>query len=95
MHDVILFYAKSDAHVWNPQYQPDDQKYIELFFDHLDEDGRRGMRMDLTADGVRHGNSGEPWRGIDVTEKGRHWAIPTEAVDQYKLPPDASRNWMR
>jgi SAM-dependent methyltransferase len=46
--------------------------------------------MDLTADGVRHGNSGEPWHGIDVTEKGRHWAIPTEAVDQYKLPPDAS-----
>jgi site-specific DNA-methyltransferase (adenine-specific) len=28
----------------------------------------------LTGDGVRHGDSGESWRGIDVTAKGRHWA---------------------
>jgi hypothetical protein len=44
----------------------------------------------LTGDGVRHGDSGESWRGIDVTAKGRHWAIPTEVVEQYKLAPGAT-----
>ena len=50
-----------------------------------DEDGRRWKRMDLTGDGVRRGESGETWRGIDVTSKGRHWAIPRDAVEIYKL----------
>jgi site-specific DNA-methyltransferase (adenine-specific) len=30
----------------------------------------------LTGSGVRHGESGEPWRGFDPTAKERHWAIP-------------------
>jgi site-specific DNA-methyltransferase (adenine-specific) len=37
--------------------------------------------MDLTGDGVRNGESGEPWRGIDVTAKGRHWAIPSDICE--------------
>jgi DNA modification methylase len=90
VHDVILFYTGSDEYTWNKQYQPYDQDYLDTFFDHTDPDGRKWMRMDLTGDGVRNGESGEPWRGIDVTAKGRHWAIPTEAVEQYKLPAGAT-----
>ena len=51
----------------------------------VDEDGRRWKRMDLTGDGVRTGESGRKWRGIDVTAKGRHWAIPRDAVEVYGL----------
>lgn len=90
VHDVIFFYTGSDEYTWNKLYQPYDPEYLETFFDHVDQDGRRWMRMDLTGDGVRHGDSGEPWRGINVTAKGRHWAIPTEAVEQYKLAPNAT-----
>ena len=54
-----------------------------LSIEHDDPDGRRWMRMDLTGDGVRHGESGEPWREIDVTSKGRHWAIPKDAAELY------------
>ena len=39
-------------------------------------DGRRFNRADLTAAGVRTGPSGATWRGINPTDKGRHWAIP-------------------
>jgi len=90
VHDVIFFYTGSAEYVWNRQYQPYDPDYVETFFDHVDADGRRWMRMDLTGDGIRHGDSGEPWRGINVKAKGRHWAIPVEAVEQYKLPVDAT-----
>ena len=90
VHDVLFFYSNSEAYTWNKDYQPYDPGYLETFFDHVDEDGRRWMRMDLTGDGIRRGDSGEPWRGIDVTAKGRHWAIPLEAVENYNLSPDAS-----
>jgi site-specific DNA-methyltransferase (adenine-specific) len=90
VHDSIMFYTTSDTYTWNKLYQPYDPEYLATFFDHEDPDGRKWMRMDLTGDGVRHGDSGEPWRGIDVTAKGRHWAIPVEAVEQYRLPPDAT-----
>jgi len=72
VHDVILFYAKSDQYVWNRTYTPHDPAYIDLFFDQQDADGRRWKRMDLTGAGVRHGETGEDWRGINVTAKGRH-----------------------
>ena len=90
VHDSIFFYTNSKDYTWNKLHQPYDADYIATFFDQEDPDGRKWMRMDLTGDGIRNGESGEPWRGIDVTAKGRHWAVPTEAVEQYKLPADAT-----
>ena len=83
VNDNIFFYTASDDYTWNEQFQPYDPEYINTFFDHVDPDGRRWKRMDLTGDGIRNGESGGPWRGIDVTGKGRHWAIPREALDLY------------
>ena len=85
VHDVLFFYTGSDKYTWNPQYLPYDPEYLETFFEMRDEDGRRWKRMDLTGDGIRHGESGKSWRGIDVTAKGRHWAIPKVAAKLYKL----------
>jgi site-specific DNA-methyltransferase (adenine-specific) len=34
----------------------------------------------LTGSGLRGGESGKPWRGIDPSAKGRHWAIPGALV---------------
>ncbi len=90
VHDTLFFYSASSDYTWNRQFQPYDPEYVETFFNHKDERGHRWMRMDLTGDGIRKGDSGEPWRGIDVTAKGRHWAVPLEEMLQYKLPPDAT-----
>jgi site-specific DNA-methyltransferase (adenine-specific) len=90
VHDSIFFYTGSKKYTWNKLYQPYDPDYVETFFDHEDPDGRKWMRMDLTGDGTRNGESGEPWRGIDVTAKGRHWAVPSEALDDYNLSEDAT-----
>jgi DNA modification methylase len=77
VHDVILFYSKSDQYLWNPAFEPLPQSTIDQWYNNIEpETGRRFNRADLTAAGVRTGSSGAPWRGVDVTAKGRHWAIP-------------------
>lgn len=81
VHDVLLFYGKTDAYRWNRIFQPYDPEYLETFFDQHDSDGRRWKRMDLTGAGMRHGQTGQPWRGLDVTAKGRHWAYPPAKLD--------------
>ncbi|RPI60156.1 MAG: site-specific DNA-methyltransferase [Planctomycetaceae bacterium] len=76
VHDVILFYAKSPAFIWHTQHMPYSSDYKKNFFRFADEDGRRYRATILTGAGTRTGSSGKPWRGIDPTAVGRHWAIP-------------------
>lgn len=77
VHDVILFYTVSDRYTWNPSFQPLPQETADAWYNNVEpETNRRFNRADLTAPGVRTGSSGATWRGIDVSAKGRHWAIP-------------------
>jgi len=82
IHDIILFYAKSQDYQWNQIYEPYDDEYLNTFFDQQDADGKRWKRTDLTGAGTRNGETGKPWRGIDITAKGRHWAQPPSALDE-------------
>ncbi len=76
VHDVILFYSRSEDYVWNPEHTPYSEEYVEEFFKFQDPDGRRYRSTILTGSGTRGGASGKPWRSIDPTTSGRHWAIP-------------------
>ncbi|MBZ9993156.1 DNA methyltransferase [Mesorhizobium sp. BH1-1-4] len=77
VHDTIHFYSKSEKFTWNPAFQPIPQETIDAWYNNIEPGtGRRFNRADLTAAGQRNGSSGLPWRGIDPTSKGRHWAIP-------------------
>lgn len=83
VHDILLFYSKTREYTWNQEFQPYDPLYVETFFEQIDSDGRRWKRMDLTGAGVtKDGASGKPWRGIDVTAKGRHWAYSIEELER-------------
>lgn len=72
VHDVIFFYSKTSAYLWNRTYTKHDPAYLDMFFDQTDSEGRRWKRTDLTGAGVRHRETGLVWRDIDVTAKGRH-----------------------
>ncbi len=77
VHDVILFYTKTDQYTWNVPKKPFMKGHIEQNF----VQDERGWRTDyygnvLTGSGRRGGESGMPWHGVDPTAKGRHWAIP-------------------
>ena len=76
IHDTVLFYARSD-YTWNRVLQPLDQDYISRFYNCDDTRGKFGM-FDLTGPGMRDGDTGQPWRGIDPSERSRHWELPPD-----------------
>ncbi len=82
IHDVILFFSKSETFTWNQQFQPYDESYISDFYRHTDPDGRRFRLDNLTGAGVRHGETGKEWRGVNPTSKGRHWGVPPSELDK-------------
>jgi site-specific DNA-methyltransferase (adenine-specific) len=82
IHDVILFYSKTDDYTWNTQFLKYDEKYVKDFYRAEDQEGKAFMSDNLTAAGIRHGESGQPWRGIDPTDRGRHWALPKKLLDE-------------
>ncbi len=75
LHDTIFYVSKSDAATWTKTYQPYDAEYLERFYRFVDERGRYRL-VTLTGAGIRKGDSGLPWRGVDPNLSGRHWAVP-------------------
>lgn len=80
-HDVILFYSKGSKFTWNKVFHTYDQAYTDQHYAHVDERGRH-KRENPTGAGTRNGETGKPWRGIDVTAKGRHWVRPPAELDE-------------
>ena len=81
VHDVILFYTKSSAFVWNQVFQDYSEDYIERFYRFLDKKGHYRVG-DLTGAGTRTGESGQPWQGVNPTDAGRHWAVPNKVLQE-------------
>lgn len=79
IHDVILFYAKSNEYQWRKTYEKYNEDYINKFYRFCDEKGRYQL-VDLTAPEIRTGDSGKPWRNVDPNQTGRHWAVPNETL---------------
>jgi site-specific DNA-methyltransferase (adenine-specific) len=86
IHDSILFYSKADEPTWNRAYQEYDEEYVEDFYRFEDKKGRYRL-VTLTGAGTRSGDSGSPWKGVNPTKTGRHWAMPS-----YALKPLASES---
>lgn len=89
IHDVILFYTKSDKFTWNYPRQPYMMGHVR---DNFVDDGKGGYRTNyygnvLTGSGTRNGESGKAWKGFDPTAKGRHWAIPGAIWDEVGIDP--------
>lgn len=81
VHDIILFYSKGDSYVWTNPRGAHYPNYIAKHFKYVDPvSGRRFQPITLTGSGVRHGDSGKPWRGINPTAVGRHWALPSRLL---------------
>lgn len=82
--DSILYYSKSEAQIWNPQYTPYREEYYQSHFKR-DENGRYFRTVPLDA--PRHG-AGSPgllyeWRG-KLPAATRTWAVRREAMEKYE-----------
>ena len=51
-HDVILFYGKSEASTFHPQYTPYDEEYVNAAYRYVDSDGRRYRKHSKRSDGT-------------------------------------------
>ena len=91
IHDTILFYAKSDKYNHNTRYNPYLRGHIDEYFKNLDKRGKYWTNS-IHGSGIRHSNSGKPWRGFDPTAVGRHWAIPSELVATLGIDPNLSQH---
>ena len=80
VHDTILFYAKTPDMKIRKAVRPHYRKYVADAF--KESDARGPFRPnEITGSGLRGGESGKPWRGIDISALGRHWAIPGTLVE--------------
>ena len=83
VHDVILFYTKGNDYTWTGIGAAHDPDYMAKHFTLADTDSRRRFQpISLTGPGTTRGESGKPWRGIDPTIVGRHWALPGAVLRQ-------------
>ena len=87
VHDVLLWYAGGDEHIYNKVYGAHDPRYVEKFYRYEDAHGRY-RTGDLTAAGVSNGDSGQPWRGINPSVIGRHWGVPGTFPEHVAKPGD-------
>lgn len=53
VHDTIFVYTKTQEHLWNPQYSPYSDEYVETYYRYKDPDGRRWLSRSTTAPGGR------------------------------------------
>lgn len=83
IHDVILYYGKSGSVTWNEPRAAYSEEYLEKYYRFDDGDGRLYWRADLTGAGTRKGPSGQPWRGFNPADIGRHWIASPQTLDRY------------
>lgn len=73
IHDVLLFYGRSEASNWNHQYTPYEKEYADRYYKYLDDSGRRYWRDNLTA-AKPGGDTRYEWKG-KLPPQGRYWAF--------------------
>ena len=82
IRDVILLYTKTHEWLWNWQYTPYSQEYVDGFYKYRDEkSGRRYRLGDLTA-AKPGGDVSYEFMGT-YPYKGRYWAYSRENMQKY------------
>ena len=79
IHDVILFYSKSDKAVFNTQYNPLSESTANNWYSNIEPDtGRRYNKADMTGPGgAAKGNPYYEWKGVS-----RYWRYSKENMQR-------------
>jgi len=84
-HDIILFYGKSTDYLYNLQYRELSKASLGLY-NNKDEKGFY-QTVPLLVSGIRKGETGSVWKGIDPNTRGRagmHWVTKPSKLDEYE-----------
>jgi DNA modification methylase len=83
IHDILLFYTKSDEWTWNSLFVPYDAEYIETHYRFIEEGTERRYRKgDLTAN-KPGGDTSYEWKGVRPY-KGRYWAYSKDKMKKFE-----------
>ena len=79
VHDILLFYTKSNQWTWNPVYTDYDPEYIEKFYKYIEPETNRRYRLgDLTGPGgASKGNPHYELMGVT-----RYWRYSQERMQE-------------
>ncbi len=75
VHENILWFSKAEKVIWNQQYTPYEDWYVEQYYRYRDPDGRRFMSGDLSAAGLAGGGYDYEWKGVNRT-----WRVPRDTM---------------
>jgi DNA modification methylase len=78
VHETLLVYSKGANMVWNAQYVPYEDWYVEQYYRYEDEDGRKFMSGDLGAAGLQGGGYDYVWNG-----HRRVWRLPEASMKRF------------
>ena len=79
LHDTIMYYSMSQENVFYTQYMKYDEKYIDTYYKHRDEDGRRYTDRNLSAKGLRGAGYSYEWNGVMG-----YWRCPRSTMERYE-----------
>ena len=79
IHDSIFMYTRTSNFLFNLQYQPYEDDYVDERYKHIDPDGRKYMDDNLTAMGLRGGGYEYEWKDVK-----RIWRCPIETMRKYE-----------
>jgi DNA modification methylase len=79
VHDLILYYSRSEQTKFIPQYIDYTQDYIQYRYKHQDSDGRRYADDNLIGTGLKGGGYEYEWKGIKKT-----WRCPLTTMQRYE-----------
>jgi adenine-specific DNA-methyltransferase len=92
--DYLLLYSKTLHWTWNKIWEPWTEESIQSAeFHYVDpRTGRRYKPVPIHAPGVRHGATGEVWRGM-LPPPGKHWMHTPERLEEFASRGDI--HWTR
>ncbi|MGO9239225.1 MAG: DNA methyltransferase [Bryobacteraceae bacterium] len=84
VHDVLLYYVKTNAAVRNQLYIPYSEAYVAEHFVHIDHDGRKFRRVDLRSPNPRPNLTYDYHASNGRTYRPHHngWAVSLDAMQQ-------------
>ena len=79
IHDYIFWGSKSDDFIWNPQFEPYSEKYLEDKYSNVDSNGRKYRLDNITSPNPRP-NMIYEWRGNRPPRLG--WRYEYETMER-------------
>ncbi|MBP8292905.1 MAG: site-specific DNA-methyltransferase, partial [Caldilineaceae bacterium] len=101
IHDVVLFYTKSNDWTWNPVYTPYSHSYVEEFYRHIEPETGRRFRVDNSTAAKPGGDTSYEWRVKRPADNRSGWEpdlnneyLNPKSEWEYKgVPPYKGRYW--